>query len=166
MKVTLYMAVSSDGNVCGSNGETPWSDEEWQAYSMFVRSKGNLIVGHRTYDLMKATELHRLGDPFTVVVAHHQFSDPVAHVAPTPLAALVLLKANGFSEAVVGGGPTLNQAFFDVGLIDEVVLDVENVKLGGGLKLFGNKDMLATMRLVEEHKISPRCTQQRYTLRR
>ncbi len=165
MKVVLYMAVSADGYVAGPHGETPWSEAEWETYAAFVRQHGNLIVGHRTYDIMKREELRRIGDPFVVVVAHHHFADGLAHAVKTPQEALLLVERHGFTTAVLGGGPTVNQSFLEANLVDEIILDVENVQLGGGLKLFGVHDVLKEFMLTNEKTITPNLKQQYYTRR-
>lgn len=46
-KVILYMAISADGFIAGVNNETPWSDEEWEAYREFVMSCDVCLIGSR-----------------------------------------------------------------------------------------------------------------------
>ncbi len=168
MKVTLYIAISADGFIAGPNDETPWSKEEWQTYSEFVRSKGNLIIGHRTYELMKSNELKQIGNPFTVVLSTKGIGRPNenTHFVKTPLEAITLLRDKGFSEAVLGGGGTTNELFLEAGLIDDVILDIESVFLGGGIQLFGKKTEEVRWELIGEKKISPQLTQKHYRVLR
>lgn len=54
MKVILYMAVSLNGMIAKSNDDTSWITlEEWNSYSSIVRKFGALIVGRRTYNILK-----------------------------------------------------------------------------------------------------------------
>ena len=53
MKVILYQAMSVNGYIAGAHDETPWSDEEWKSFSKAVSEAGNIIIGRRTYELMK-----------------------------------------------------------------------------------------------------------------
>jgi dihydrofolate reductase len=162
MNVTLYMAMSTDGFVAGPEGETPWSDEEWEAFTEVVQAHGNIIVGHRTYTIMKNKELSRIGKPFVVVVAKQPIDDQSCHNAASPRAALALLQQHGFSSALLAGGPTLNAAFRSQGLLDAIIIDVEPVLLHAGLKLFGHDDVMPDMQLVEKRTISSRLTQKIY----
>ena len=46
MKVTLYMAISTNGMIAKNNDDTSWiTKEEWNSYSSTVKKAGNLIVG-------------------------------------------------------------------------------------------------------------------------
>lgn len=164
MKVILYMAISADGFIAGRDGRTPWSEEEWRLYSAFVRSKGSIIIGRRTFDIMKDEELERIGDPFTVVLstAKSDLRRNNIQFVTTPQEAIAVLKNRGFSETVLGGGAATNKAFSRVGLIDEVILDVEQVILGDGKRLFEEKTKSVRLELVEERKITKQLIQKHY----
>ena len=70
MKVTLYMAMTANGMIARKNGDTPWSASEWKSYSKSVRSHKALIIGRRTYEIMKkGNDFKRIGNPFVVVVS-------------------------------------------------------------------------------------------------
>lgn len=164
MKVILYMAVSSDGFIAGPNDETPWSEEEWTQYSTFVRSKGSLIIGRRTYELMKDEEMERVGNPLTVILSTTMSKRPNdrIYVARTPQDAVAIVQEHGFSEVVLGGGALANSAFLEAGLIDEAILDVEQVALGHGARLFYHKEQETRLVLSEERMITPRLIQKHY----
>lgn len=61
---------------------------------------------------------------------------------------------------VIGGGE-LNGRLADLGLIDEVILDVEQVELRDGIKLFGNHEPL-NMKLVSEKTLKNATTVQKH----
>lgn len=71
MKVILYMAVSLNGMIAKSDDDTSWiSKEEWDSYSLAVRTAGNLIVGHRTYNILtKQPEFSEFKDVKVITVA-------------------------------------------------------------------------------------------------
>ena len=62
------MGISLNGYIAKEDGSTPWSEEEWDSYSKFVKKVGNLIIGRRTYEIMnKNKDFEKIGDPFVVV---------------------------------------------------------------------------------------------------
>src|SRR3989338_3910249 len=126
-KVILYMAISLNGMIAKSDDDTSWvSKEEWDSYSLAVRTAGNLIVGHRTYEILtKQPEFSEFKDVKLVVVTQENFQTlaPNHLVAKSPKEALELLK--NFEEVVVAGGGTLNASFGEENLIDEIFIDIE-----------------------------------------
>src|SRR5665213_509580 len=53
MPVILYMAISTDGFIAGPEDETPWSDEEWAAFQVFVESCDCVLLGRRAFQVME-----------------------------------------------------------------------------------------------------------------
>ena len=156
MKVILYMAISANGMIAKSDDDTSWiSKEEWNNYSLAVRTSGCLIVGSRTYQILtKQPEFSEFKDIKLVAVAQESFStlSPNHLVARSPKEALELLK--DFKEVVVAGGGILNASFMAENLVDEIYLDVEPVVFGKGIKLFEEKDFETKLELIEIKKLS------------
>ena len=156
MKVILYMAISLNGMIAKSDDDTSWiSKEEWDSYSLAVRSAGNLIVGHRTYNILtKQPEFSEFKDVKLVVVAQEDFQTLTkTHlVAHSPKEALKLL--SDFEQVVVAGGGTLNASFVAENLVDEICIDIEPIILGNGIPLFRDKDFERNLKLVGQRKIS------------
>lgn len=157
MKVILYIAMSADGLIAGEGDKTPWSEIEWESYRDFVKDKGNIVIGRKTYELMRrSNEFKKIGNPFTVVVlntAKHDAGQNFVFV-DSPQKALEILERKGFKKALVAGGGTLNASFMKEGLIDEIYLDVEPVFLGKGIRLFEKADLDVKLRLLETKKLS------------
>lgn len=136
MKKILLMTISPTGFIARENDEAPWSPEEFARCVEFVREHGNLIVGHKTYDLM------RNGSDFdpsvqTIVLSKTpQKSEGNVTFVSSPEEALSVLTQKGFDVAVIGGGSVTNALFLAGGLIDELVFDVEPLLFGGGLPVF------------------------------
>ncbi len=156
MKVILYMATSLNGIIAKSDDDTSWiSKEEWDSYSLAVRTAGNLIVGHRTYGILtKQPEFSEFKDVKLVVVAQENFQTlaPNHLVVHSPKEALGLLK--DFEEVVVAGGGALNASFAEENLIDEIFIDIEPIILGQGIPLFRDKNFECSLKLVRQKKIS------------
>lgn len=156
MKVILYMAISLNGMIAKSDDNTSWiSKEEWDSYSLAVRTAGNLIVGHRTYNILtKQPEFSELKDVKLVVVAQEDFQTLAQNhlVAHSPKEALKLL--SDFEQVVVAGGGALNASFVEENLIDEIFIDIEPIILGQGIPLFRDKNFKRNLKFVGQKKIS------------
>ena len=156
MKVILYMAISLNGMIAKSDDDTSWiSKEEWDSYSLTVRTAGNLIVGHRTYGILtKQPEFSEFKDVKLVVVAEKDFQTLSANhlVAHSPKEALKIL--SGFEQVVVAGGGSLNASFVEENLVDEIYLDIEPIILGKGIPLFRDKGFERKLKLLEQKKIT------------
>lgn len=156
MKVILYMAISLNGMIAKSDDDTSWiSKEEWDSYSLAVRTAGNLIVGHRTYGILtKQPEFSEFKDVKLIVVAHEDFQtlSPNHTVTHSPKEALKLL--SNFDHIVIAGGGALNASFLEEKLVDEIYLDIEPIILGQGIPLFRGKDLECNLKLVGQKKIS------------
>ena len=156
MKVILYIAISLNGMIAKSDDDTSWiSKEEWNNYSLVVRIAGNLIVGHRTYDILtKQPEFSEFKDVKLVVVAQEDFQTLAKNhlVAHSPKEALKLL--SDFKKVVVAGGGALNASFVEENLVDEIFIDIEPIILGKGIPLFRNKNFERNLKLVGQKKIT------------
>ena len=156
MKVILYMAISLNGMIAKSDDDTSWiSKEEWNSYSSAVRIAGNLIVGHRTYNILtKQPEFSEFKDVKLVVVAQKDFLTLAQNhlIAHSPKEALKLL--SDFEQVIVAGGGALNASFIEENLVDEIFTDIEPIILGQGIPLFRDKNFERNLKLVGQKKIS------------
>ena len=156
MKIILYMAMTANGMIARENDDTPWSKEAWGEYYKFVKQKKNIIVGRRTYEMMKSVnEFEKLNNPATVVLSgkSHGIKNNM-FFAKSPKEAVELLKKKGFEEIVVGGGGKCNASFLESGLIDEIYLDIEPFVFGNGIRLFSEIDAEAGLNLIKVRKLS------------
>ena len=145
------MATTANGYIAKENDETPWSDVIWSGYYDFVKKRGNIILGKRTYELMKeVNEFEKIGNPFTVVVSREDFAhNSNFSITKSPKEALKILEDKHFDKILVGGGGTLNSSFMKENLIDEIILDVEPLVFGKGIKLFSDNNFDAKLELIE-----------------
>lgn len=159
MKVTLYMTQSLDGYISGPNGETPWTKPVWDAYYSIVKEKKSMIVGRKTYELMEEAgdELEKCGHPLVVVLSETRSSstDGKTMFAKTPDEAIAIIKGQGFTETLLGGGGDTNNAFLTAGLIDDAIIDIEPLLLGSGTRLFGGSAQQIQMSYLETKLLAP-----------
>lgn len=146
------MATSIDGFVAKKDDKTDFVSEiEWNSFRAMMKKVGNIIIGRRTFELMqKGNELPDLDKVNVAIVTSHEFSvlDSRIQAVNSPGQALDLLRGKDFKEALVAGGGTLNAAFMEQGLIDEIYLDVEPIALGDGIKLFSGKVFNRRLKLL------------------
>lgn len=125
---------------------------EWKSFRKILSSVGNMIIGKRTYDIMKKdNEFKGLKGVRIVVVGKGKDSN-IAFVK-SPKAALKLLKKK-FNKALVCGGGILNGSFMEQGLIDELYVDVEPTIFSPGIPLFHHGSFEAELELLEICKLS------------
>ena len=156
MKVILYMAITANGFIAKTNDDTSFvSKEECDSYSAAVRKAGNVIIGHRTYDIItKQPEFQEFKDVKVVIISNKPFETIAKNhiVVDSPKKALALL--NGFENVTVAGGAILNASFLKDNLIDEIYLDVEPVLLSKGIPLINGSDFEKHLRLLGTKQIT------------
>lgn len=114
INVVLYMAISANGYIATLDEQTPWSEEVWKSYREIVSRYNNMIVGRRTYKIMKeANEFATLNNPLTIVVTSDKSLSSYDNIVfvKTPAQALKTLVDKQFDTALIAGGSKLNQAF-------------------------------------------------------
>ena len=159
MKVILYMATTANGMIAKEDNNTSFvSSIEWKSFQKTISKIGNIVIGRRTYELMKADNNFSDADKTKVIVVTTNSSfkiDKANHFAVrSPKAALKLLKKYGFKEALIGGGGMLNASFMNGRLVNEIYLDIEPVAMGKGIKLFSDSNFTAKLKLVSTKKLS------------
>ena len=166
MKVILYMAMTVNGFIATENDETPWSDETWKNYFEIVKKSGSMIIGNKTYNMIKdSAEREKLGNPLVVVLTtRQQVSNNNVHFAKSPSEALEIINRNEMNGVVIGGGSKTNAAFARENLIDEIILDVEPQIFGQGIPLFVSSDFKLELKLLETRKISENLIQLHYSV--
>jgi len=168
MKCIIYMAMTVNGYVATKNNETPWSEEEWKAYETAVRKTKCLIIGRKTYEIMRReNNFEKLGNPFIVVLSKNKIiSENNCASAKTPEEALTLIKSKGYKDVLLGGGVLANTSFLQAGLVDEIILDIESQFFGEGLHLFSPHPAIYHAQLLSTQLISPNVVQLHYKMKK
>lgn len=152
------MAVSVDGFIAGASNETPWSDAEWEAYREFVKSCDVCLIGSRTYEVMKASDEFADGAKYLVVTNDSSMdAGDFEKISIQSVDDMPQVERVG----VIGGGE-LNGSLAALGVIDEIILDVEPVTLGQGKMLFGSHNPDLKLQLIESKQLSDSTLQNHY----
>ena len=156
----LFTSVSVDGYATGPDGDLtrlhrwlfdfdnnlglPYSDELTERF----RGAGAIVFGRRTWE--SGQEPWGDEDVFSapVFVVTHEPHEPVAKngttftfVSGDAVEVLALAReAAGNGEVVIMGSPDVAGQFLRACLVDELLLHVVPVLLGGGTRLFGDLD--------------------------
>lgn len=150
MKVSAYFAASLDGFIAREDGSIDWLDEagakipkgEDCGYQKFLDSVDTLIMGRKTFDQVLTFGPWPYGETPVIVLSRKPISFPpglpasVSHSAESPATLCTGLANAGVKHIYVDGGATI-QGFLAEGLIDEVIVTVIPVLLGGGISPYG-----------------------------
>lgn len=172
-KLIFYTNTSLDGYITDRNGSFDWAapDAEQHAFiNDFMRPATMHLYGRRNYEVMQWWEdrANIQGEPpvvqdFAAIwnnVDKIVYSRTLETVATrrTRLehefdpAAVTALKASSAGEMFIGG-PTLAAHALRAGIVDEIILSVAPVIIGGGLAAFPD-DLRLDLDLIEVHRFS------------
>lgn len=141
MKLILLMAITLDGKT-GKDSEhfVDWTEQEDKKFFVGITKKaGVIIMGSKTFDTIGKPLPGRKNIILTQNPQRKSQWDNLIFTNKTPLDLLKCLEKEGFSEAVLAGGPTINTIFARERLIDEIIVTVSPLIFGYGTSLFSEE---------------------------
>ncbi|MBL3698194.1 dihydrofolate reductase family protein [Leucobacter luti] len=147
-RVTYFVAATIDGFIADPDDSLAWllrqdiADDGPNAYGPFIAGVGALVMGSTTYEwllregpwpyeipswVMTSRELAAPTDTASGAPADVRFSSD-----PIPQVHAAMRDAAGEQDLWVVGGGDLAGQFADAGLLDEILLSIAPVTLGGG----------------------------------
>ena len=171
MKVILTMAISANGIIATKNGSEDFlSHANWVQFVKLAKRVGCFIWGRKTYEAVIKWEGDYLKDLEGVkkIIISGSNIDLKAgfELAHSPEEALGVLENEGFKEAIITGGATINSEFAKRGLIDEVIFDVNPSILGNGIPVFQPEDFELKLEFIDAEKISDGIVELRYMVKK
>ncbi len=149
MRVVGIATISVDGRITPPGEEgTPFSSPETrQNFVSEIRSAGATVSGRRTYDGVKQMMIAMLSQANTDAVSVVLTRDPQKHRDPSlpkqieftdrsPRELIQDLDRRGMKRVLIAGGGEIYAAFAAESLIDEWIVVIEPILLGGGRPLF------------------------------
>lgn len=140
-KVVLNLAVSLDGYITGPDGEYDWclTDDDY-GMTDFLKSVDATLMGGKTY-----REIIKFGPPypeftnyvFTRTEKNSPYGNIVLVTDDIPGFVRSLKNKNGKNIWLFGGSEII-QPLLEEDLVDEMMLAIHPLLLGGGLPLFKN----------------------------
>ncbi len=167
-KVILNLAVSLDGFIEGPNGEYDWcfTDQDY-GLEKFVETVDTIFMGRKSYELISGSGdiAHLLRNKIFV------FSDTLTEAAfgniemissANLVADVNAIREQDGNNIWLFGGASLVSSFLANALVDEILLSVHPVLLGGGKQLFQAVSERTSLNLVETTPYSSGLVQLRY----
>ncbi len=159
-KVKLSIAMSLDGYIADKNAGVGFLSGDgtdptnWGSFGQFFESVGDVVMGYSTYHQV-TTELAPDNYPYTgkksYVFTSKKLED-IDGVNFTNKDVSVLineLKSNGDEGIIwINGGASIVNQVLDAGLMDEICISVIPTILGGGIRLFKERDCEMKLELV------------------
>ena len=139
MKLTLMNAISLDGFIAHSDGNTDWVDDfdEWEREA---KKAGAIIIGRKTFDEIRQDELWPEVTYFVLTGSLKEFEGENVITCWSPEEAIAKAEEQKFKHVLICGGAESNAEFARLGVIDDVVLNIHPILLGHGKPLLGDYD--------------------------
>lgn len=181
MKTQYYTATSLDGFIATEDDSLDWlfplGDVTETSYPSFIADVGALAMGSATYEWMlrhAKIVAAQTGAPWPYSQPAWVFSTRPLSIVPNADIRLVrgdvrtihaeMRHAAGSKNIWIVGGGDLAGQFYDAGLLDEVIVQVGSVTLGGGKPLFPRLVTNPPLQLVSVRKIGPGFAELRYAV--
>lgn len=158
-KLRIFEHISLDGVIAPATGNSEYDNGGWTApfrtaagaetVAKLSGPKFDLLLGRRTYDLWAGYWPKMKGGPFadpinaaTKFVATHRPQSlewgPARDLGSDIVAGVRGVKAQSGPDLVLWGSSTLTSVLLQQELVDEVVLIVYPILLGGGVRFFSD----------------------------
>ncbi|MFP5283087.1 MAG: dihydrofolate reductase family protein [Actinomycetes bacterium] len=183
MATQYYTATSIDGYIADRDNSLDWlfqfSEQTGMEaeYPRFIADVGAMAMGSTTYEWV-AAHTGFLEDPAkweytqpTWVFTHRELPKPegldIRFVSGDVALVHAEMTAAGEGKNVwlVGGGDLVGQ-FHDAGLLDEIILSIASVTLGGGAPVLPRRITTPPLRLLEVTQYGADFAMLRYAVRR
>jgi dihydrofolate reductase len=163
MKVILLMAITLDGRTGKDDRHfVDWTDkEDKRIFVQITKAAGVVIMGSKTFDTLKTPLIGRKNIILTRNTERKSKWDNLIFTKDSPEHILASLEQEGFAEAVLAGGPTINSLFAKKNLIDEVIVTISPLVFGFGTSLF-TEETAMELSLLETRQAGEKLVYARY----
>jgi dihydrofolate reductase len=179
MKTQYYTATSLDGFIATEDDSLDWlfplGDLNNSSYPAFISEVGALAMGSATYEWMvrNAEKVAKeTGSPWPYTQPAWVFS---SRKLPAIVSANIrfvngdvrqihaeMRAAAGSKNIWIVGGGDLAGQFYDVGLLDELIIQIGSATLGKGKPLFPRRVLSPVLRLVSVRQMGAGMAELRY----
>ena len=143
-KVILYIAMSLDGYIATEDNDIDWlsivaNPPEDYGYEKFVKSVDTVIMGRKTYDkvLSFGVDFPHEGRKCYVISRSRKGLDKNVEYYSGDLENLISeLKNKEGSNIFIDGGAEVVNELLKINMIDEFIISIIPIFLGGGIRLF------------------------------
>lgn len=169
-KLTYLVRASVDGMIAGPDGELDWlfSHKEDEVAEFFSRTDA-VLVGTATYDYMLAHGMDAYPGMATYVFSRtlRQQDHPAVTIVPTdPTPFVTGLKEQGGGGIWLMGGGVVFRYLLAAGLVDEIVVLVHPLLLGGGVPILPRCALVTPLELRDSTRLASGLVRLRYDVGR
>ncbi|QHV99721.1 dihydrofolate reductase family protein [Spirosoma endbachense] len=171
MKITIYIAVSTNGFISNTRNVPDWLSEEYGQGLYAICQKFNaVIMGKTTYDILAPNYLPLKNEGTTVVLTTNKQAksdnSTVVFTQESPSEIVQMLTDKGHTEAVIIGGAMAISEFVNAGLVNDIYFVMEPVLFGNGLSLLKGVEIDFKLNLLEVTKLNNSSLQLHYELQK
>ena len=145
MEVLVDLVVSLNGMIARENGDEEWlPDDGWYAFLKHIDTYENVIIGRKTYELVKEKYQHDNFDAIKarlkIIVTRQKYMAPNTEykVVHSLEDAINEVERAGLKTAYVGGGGELCAELLNAGLADTLRLTVMPYIIPSGRSFVGS----------------------------
>jgi len=151
--LTYSVAASLDGYIAGSEGQVDWlfTDDDY-GLTAFLETIDTVLIGQATYDFMVGQGFPSYPGLRNVVFSRTLRAEDhpeIEVVSGDPAPFVRALKQEAGAGIWLVGGGVVFRYLLDAHLVDEVVVAVHPILLGGGIPLLPRRDGMTDLRLRE-----------------
>ena len=166
-KIKLYIACSLDGFIAREDGSIDWltqyekdsekNSETDYGYSEFYASIGTVLMGRKTYEQVLGFGNWPYSEKKTYVFTRQKeplhLEKNVEFVSGNIVEFIGQLKKNNSEDIWLVGGSQLIKAFLEENLVQDMMIFIVPIILGGGIPLFDQigKEIKLTSGKVEKY---------------
>lgn len=169
-KVTLYIAASLDGYIARSDGGIDWlsfldTEGEDYGYTAFYESIDAILLGSNTYEVGLGFDEWPYPEKKSFVFTQRPLKsdrEDVVFISETVKPALANIEAQGYKNIWLVGGGALINSFLQHSLIDEYIISIIPIILGGGIQLFPPPSPEEKLELINSKQYSTGLLQAHY----
>jgi len=154
MNIYIIAALSADGFIAKDINEpsTKWtSKEDTKHFMERTKRTGVIVMGSKTFETFGSKPLP--GRRNIVYSANKQYEN-VETTKESPYDLLKRLENEGINEVAICGGASIYTMFMEASLIDKLILTIEGVVFGNGVRLFKSR-LNFSLKLVSSEQIGP-----------
>ncbi|UBF26246.1 dihydrofolate reductase family protein [Kovacikia minuta CCNUW1] len=154
-RIVLFIASSLDGYIARPSGEVDWlfTDQDY-GYTDFLAEVDTVLMGRKTYEQVLTFGEFPYQEKQCFVFSQNPDFDasPHAKTVGTDVKDFVqgLRQSEGKTIWLVGGAALIHP-FIAHRLLDEIILFVHPILLGGGIPLFAGETPTQALKLVGHH---------------
>lgn len=171
-KVILFIAMSTDGYIATETGDISFldrvSDEnEDYGYERFISSVDTVIVGRKTYDKVLSMGVpfpHQEKDCYVITRSARQPINRIFFYNGDLVKLVNTLRSNPGENIFCDGGAEIANLLMKHKLIDEFIISIIPVLLGGGVRLFGEGIAVSELALVSSAEYPSGLVQLHYSV--